>query len=168
MGREQRRHGGQQLALDGEVFDDRFDDPIRLGHGREVVEAAQPDAAGELGREESRRLALHRGPESPLGRAGQVQQMHGEPGVGAMGGNARAHRSRAQHRDRLDGPSHDSPSYHERFSGGLGGGAGAARITRRRRSAADGRGGCRDGPALPSRHRGHQNGHSHGVVERPK
>jgi hypothetical protein len=100
VGRCHRLDARQQGLLDVEALDDRFDDPVGRRQRPEVlVEAARRDQALRLRGEEG---VGTRGPGPiealPGGRGRDVQQAHGQPGVGEMCGDLRPHRPRAEDR----------------------------------------------------------------------
>ena len=110
----------QQAALDLEVFDDGFDDPVDIGELVEIVfEVADGDQARERWLEEGGGLGLHRGFETGGGDAiargavgvgrHDVEQIRRNTGVGQVCGDAGAHGARAQNGDSLN------PLQHEMF-----------------------------------------------------
>ena len=103
----------QQLALEVEVFDDGFDDPVDFGELLEVVfEVADGDQAIERRLHEGGGLGLDRGFLAGGGEAvargavgvrrNDVEQVRGNTGVGQVRGDAGAHGARAQDGDLID------------------------------------------------------------------
>ena len=124
-GAAMRRYAIEEFALDFEIFGDGFDDPVGFGAAREIVfEIADGDAVSGGWREECGGARFERGFEAGasdaiadagigerkaagffVGRefAGDdIEQRAGEPGVGDMRGDARAHGSGAEHDDFFD------------------------------------------------------------------
>ena len=89
----------QQRAFRVWLFDDRFDDPVRLCDALQIlVEAARLDAIEHIGRE--KRIGFERSRAlDPLARGLRryVQHTHAETRVCQMGADLCAHGSRAQH-----------------------------------------------------------------------
>ncbi len=103
---------GHHLALDVEPFDDGLDDAVGAGDAVEVlVEVAEPHARRGAARWKNGdgfillRAAhafstrLLGAPSRPRAAGRHVEQVHGEAGVGAVGGDLRAHGARAEHGD---------------------------------------------------------------------
>ena len=110
----------QQRALDVEILDDGFDDPVDVGEFLEVVfEVADGDQAGERRVEESGGLGFLRSFESGSGDfvargtvgvgRNDVEQIAGNAGIGEMRGDAGAHGSGAENGDFMDA-FHDQAS----------------------------------------------------------
>ena len=108
----------QQAALDLQVFDDGFDDPVDLGELLEIVlKVADGDQARERGLEEGGGLRLHGSFQTGGGNAvargtvgvgrNDVEQIRRNTGIGQVRGDAGAHGARAQNGDSLN------PSLHE-------------------------------------------------------
>ena len=94
----------EQLLLDVEPLDDRFHDPVGPGDLIEMrVEAAGRHELVGVGRELRIGFQLARLLE-PLLRdvGGEVEQQRGDPGVGAVQRDLRAHGAGAEHRDGVD------------------------------------------------------------------
>ena len=107
---QMRRDLLEQRLLDRQVFRHRLDHPIAVGQQFEVVvEIAGCDVNRKRRIEERGRLAALQVLERLRGDAGggavlrcDVQHHHGQSRVGEMRSDARAHRSRAQHRRLAD------------------------------------------------------------------
>ena len=108
----------QQAALDLEIFDDGFDDPVDIGELVEIVlEVADGDQARERGLKESGGLGLDGGFQSGGGDAvargavgvgrHDVEQIRRNTGVGQVCGDAGAHGARAQNGDSLNPLQHE-------------------------------------------------------------
>src|SRR6185503_4460991 len=88
-----------QRALGVELLDHRFDDPVGVaGGGQVLVEAARGDERDGVRREEGIGLEPL-GALEPLARglARHVEQAHAQPSVGEMRGDLRTHHAGAQH-----------------------------------------------------------------------
>jgi len=103
----------QKFALEVEVFDDSFDDPVDFGELLEVVfEVADGDQAVERRLHESGGFGLDRSFFAGSGelvargtvgvRGDDVEQVRGNTGVGQVRGDAGAHGARAQDCDLID------------------------------------------------------------------
>ena len=104
-------HGGdarEQVAFDLQVFGHGFDDPLALAQAAEIVfEVAGRDEPGGGGGEKTYRPLFGGGVDAgeggriARGLAGDhdVQQVHGESGVGKVGGDARPHGPGAEDSD---------------------------------------------------------------------
>ncbi len=103
----------EEFALEVEVFDDGFDDPVDFGELLEVVfEVADGDQAIERRLHEGGGLGFDGGFFSGGGelvarravgvRRNDVEQVRGNTGVGQVRGDAGAHRARAQDGDLID------------------------------------------------------------------
>ena len=107
-----------RVALDLQVFDHRFDDPVDLGQLLQII-LKIPDGhqAGQRGLEERRRLRLHRRFQSSgrdavarrtIGvRGNDIEQVRGNTSIGQVRGDASAHGARAQYGDFLNAFLHD-------------------------------------------------------------
>ena len=92
-------------VLEVELFDDGLDDPVRFRGVRDaVIERPGPDREPAVsGRKNGSGFGLAGAIEAGSGGvSGDVQQQHGEPGVGEVRGDLRAHRSGAEHRGGLN------------------------------------------------------------------
>ncbi len=110
----------QQRALDLQIFDNGFDDPIDFGELLQIVfEVSDRDQPCQRRLEESSRLGLHRGFQARSRntiagrtvsiRRNDVQQVGRNTGVGQVRGDASAHGARAENGNFL------YPSLHEVF-----------------------------------------------------
>ena len=99
---EMREDAGEQRGFDFEIFGDSFNDPVAPGEfGQVVVEVAGSDERGERGLKEGGGLGFG---ESVEGRAAaaprclwrEIEEEHGDSGVGEMRGDAGAHGSCAE------------------------------------------------------------------------
>ena len=103
---EVRQNFGQDLLLDGQIFGDRFDDPVAaLQQGEVVVEGSGLDEAAAGSIVESCGLGFAESVKRGFrdhSRAGQVEQNDGNSGVGQVGGDADAHSACAQDCSPLD------------------------------------------------------------------
>ena len=100
----------EQRALEIEVFDDRFDDPVNFGEPLEVVlEVSDRDQARERWVEEGGRLGLFCGFESGGGNLiargavgvgrNDIEEIAGDSGVGKVGSDAGTHGAGAEDGD---------------------------------------------------------------------
>lgn len=118
----------EQSALEFEVFDDGFDDPVALGEETEMIlEVSGGDQAGESRFHESSRLGLASGVQTGVGDAvadgrrgiirrsiapglatcgKDIEQIRTHPGIGQVRGDAGAHGSRAEDGDFLNSFEH--------------------------------------------------------------
>jgi hypothetical protein len=95
----------EQRALDVELLDNRFQDPVGAFQLLEVcVEPTRRDEICRLSRKERFRFERRRALES-LARdiGGEIEQQHRHTDIGEVGGDLRPHSARAQYRDRPDG-----------------------------------------------------------------
>ncbi len=87
----------EQLALDGKVFDDGFDDPVRGRHRREIVEAGGLDAGERVALKERIRSQCPQPITSVGGHlGGDVEEPYAQAGICQVRGNLRTHGSRTQ------------------------------------------------------------------------
>jgi hypothetical protein len=95
---------GQQLLLGLQALHDRLDHPVGVADAVQVLlEGAQADALGQPGAGQGGRARGQHALEPALdGVAVQVQQVHGQAGVGGVGGDGRPHGAGAEHGDGTD------------------------------------------------------------------
>ena len=95
-------HALEQRALDVELLDDRFHDPVDLGDSLQIaVEAANGDQRRSIGREKRVRLQGACALEAVArDLRGEIEQQRRHARVGEMRGDLRAHRPRAEDGDR--------------------------------------------------------------------
>ena len=114
-----RLHFAQQLALQLQVFDHRFDDPVGAGHELQVIfKVANSDQPRQPRLKKGRRFRFSRAFQPGRGNAvalipirpgicgNHVQQPAGNPGIGQVRGNPRPHGPRSQHRHAIDAFTH--------------------------------------------------------------
>jgi len=112
-----------EVALQVEVLDDGFDDPVALADQVQVVfEVAGQDEGGPVGAEEAAGPLLERVVDAfergriAVGLAGNddVEQDGGNAGISEVRGDARAHSARTEDRDATDSTHRIFDDYSER------------------------------------------------------